>query len=812
MAKSPKKAAPKTIGGPIRKAAKAPRTAFGRGGGGGGTIGGWLRMILLWTTVGASLAVAAVFGVLYRGALDTVDERLKGDVWSLPGHVWSGPIEAWPGLRIGAAAFADDLVAAGYARVADAQKPGDFQLSGDALLLKPRTDDKKADVLVTFKNGAVASVTPGNRLTAERAVLATLRGASNENRSPVSLADTPKHMQQAVLAMEDARFFEHGGIDPIGIARALWVDLLKQELAQGGSTLTQQLAKNLFLSQDRTAGRKLREVLLAFALERRLSKEEILRLYLSEIYLGQAGSSAVCGVDAASRAYFGKPIGRVELGEAATLAGIIASPNAWSPIRHPEEAKVRRDLALQRMVDAGFIDEAAAAAARAAPLVVNPAVSARQAPWATDHAVEEVEADLGAGAVARGALEVQTTLVPGLQHVAEAAMDEGMAELVAAYPKLGKVQAALVVVRASDGGVVAMVGGRDYANSNYNRAVDAVRQIGSTVKPLTALAAFESDRDLSTATRFDDAPLERTHDGKSWTPTNYDGSYLGPISLRRAMSLSRNIPAVLLAERIGLASLRERWRGLGLPEATDYPSAALGGFGASPVQLAGAYAALAGKGSVYAPRLVTAVEDARGTAAWTVPDRTATATYSTRAQWLTNELLRSVMVEGTGKGAAKYGVGPGARGKSGTTNGYKDGWFAGTVGGYAVVVWVGFDQNEPIGITGSKAALPVWARFVAGTGLSKVDPHRSPPAGVVAAEVCEETDLPPCPRCDGTRTEYYSAGHVPEPDCSALPLFAPRENGIFARLGRLLGLDPEAPPERGNDDDARGPGGTPVPR
>ncbi len=811
MAKSPKKAAPKVALGSARKAARAPRSGPTRGSAGGGSVVGWIKTILLWTTLGGSLGVATVFIVLYRGALETVDERLKGDVWSLPGHVWSGPVELWPGLRISPAAVADDLVAAGYARVAEAQKPGDFQASPDALLLRPRPPGRGGDVLITFKGGVIASVTPGNRLEAGPAVLATLRGPENESRSPVALADIPQAMQHAVLAMEDARFFEHGGIDPIGIARALWVDLLHQELAQGGSTLTQQLAKNLFLSQDRTAGRKLREVLLAFALERRLSKDEILRLYLSEIYLGQAGSAAVCGVDAAARAYFGKPVARIDLGEAATLAGIIASPNAWSPIRHPEAAVERRDVALQRMVDAGFVTPEAAAAARAEPFVVHPSVSARQAPWATDYAVELVEADLGAGAVARSALEVDTTVIPALQHLAEEAMDAGTAELIAAYPKLAAVQAALVVVRASDGAVVALVGGRDYATSNYNRAVDSVRQIGSTVKPLTTLAAFEVDRDLSPATRFDDAPIQRTHDGKAWTPTNYDGTYLGPISLRRAISLSRNIPAVLLAERVGLARLRDHWRSLGLSEATDYPSAALGGFGASPLQLAGAYSALAGQGDVFKPRLVTAVRDAGGKASWEVPPHAPTAHFSARARWLINDVLRSVMTEGTGKGAAKYGVGAGARGKSGTTNGYKDGWFAGTVGGYAVVVWVGFDQNEPIGITGSKAALPIWARFVAGTGLSGASGRSSPAEGVEAATVCEETDLPPCPNCEVTRVEYFSAGHVPEADCRPGPFFAPHPNGIFKKLGDLFGFgrDPEAP---GDGDDARGPGGTPVPR
>jgi len=778
----------------------------------GGGVRPWLVAFLLWPTLGILTAVLGLSALLYRGALATVDGRLAGEVWTLPAHVWSGPITVWEGLRLAPEALADDLVAAGYARVSEAARPGDFQLGGGALLVKPKGEGKRADVLVTFADGRVRSITPGGRLELDPAVLATLRGPDNENRSPVPLAEIPPHVRNAVLAMEDARFFEHTGIDPIGIARALWVDLLRQELAQGGSTLTQQVAKNLFLSHDRTAARKLREVLLAFALERRLGKEEILHLYLTEIYLGQAGSSAVCGVDAAARAYFGKPVQRLDLGEAATLGGIIASPNSWSPIRHPDEARARRDVALTRMVDAGFVSAAEADAARKAPLDVHPAVSARQAPYATDRAVELVEAELGEGAVIRDALEVRTTLVPALQRLAEEAVAEGSAELVKAHPKLGKVQMALVAVRASDGAIVAMVGGRDYAASNFNRAAAAARPIGSTVKPLTLLVALEADPSLSPATRVDDSPIERTHDGKTWRPANYDGSFLGPISLRRAVALSRNVPAVLLAERVGFGTLRDRLRALGLSGATDYPSASLGGFEATPVELAGAYAAFVARDGARRPWLVREATDANGRAAWSPTAPEPSARYSERARWLAASVMGTVMKEGTGKAAAAYGVGEGVLGKSGTTDGYRDAWFAGAVptsaGGYAVVVWVGFDRNEPVGLTGSKAALPTWARFVAGTGLGTRFPAR--PDSVVAGEVCEDTDLPPCPGCAATRPEYWSAGHAPTAECGPLAgLPGEPGDGLFKRLGALFGLnrDPEAP-ER---DDRLGPDGVPVP-
>jgi penicillin-binding protein 1B len=569
----------------------------------------------------------------------------------------------------------------------------------------------------------------------------------------------------------------------------MWVNLQHQRWEQGGSTLTQQLAKNVFLSTERTADRKLREAFLSLALEHRLSKDDILALYLNEIYLGQAGSSSLCGMDAAARAWFGKPIERVDTAEAATLAGVIASPNAWSPLRHPEEAQKRRDVVLDRMAEVGWLTTAERDAAKAKALVLHPALTARQAPWVVDEAIDTVEEKAGAGAVARQGLDVYTTISPLLQSLAERAVDEGVAEITAAHPKLAGVQAAMVVVRVSDGAVVAMVGWRDYATSNFNRAKLATRQVGSTVKALTMLVGFEADPDLSPATRFTDAPISRTHDGKLWTPANYDNTFLGPVSLRHAVQTSRNIPAVLLAEHIGLGTLKDRLMALGLDNATDYPSVALGGFGATPLQLAAAYATL-GDGTYHPPVLTQAALTRDGDHAWDAPDAPRGPHYSSASRWLAYDVLRGVLTDGTGKAAGKYGVGPGAAGKSGTTDGYVDAWFAGLTGNYAVVSWVGFDQNQPVGLTGGAAALPIWARFVAWSGTSNTVPK--PPEGVVEADVCVATDRPPCPGCDATRLEWFKVGHVPEAECGVLPQVGAAAESGLKWLGRLFSKDPEA--------------------
>lgn len=784
MRTSERPRSPKGGGGKKKLAPKAPK----------GSWGARLRSFVLRATVsvgfGAAVGGGLVGATLYRQALDVVDHGALHPAWSVPGHVWSAPIEVWPGLHLTPTQLAADLADAGYTRVAKATQPGDLQLSDDAVLLVPRKqsgpgfDVKGGPVLVRFDGGAVASISPGNKLTVGPEVLATVRGEDNENRNPVALDRIPKTVRDAVIAMEDSRFYDHAGVDPIGLTRALVVNATHKGSMQGGSTLTQQLAKNLFLDQERTWERKYKEAFLALALEHRLGKDEILARYLNEIYLGQIGGASVCGMDAAARGYFGKPVERVSLGEAATLAGIISSPNAYSPVKHPERAKERRDLALGRMVDVGFVSQAEADAARAEPLEVHADAGGRSSPWAVDLALDSVEGAQD-GLVGQKGLDVYTSIQPALQRLAEDSVHQGYQDLVAAHKDLKGVELALVAVRARDGAVVAMVGSRDYGHSPFNRAASAERRIGSTVKPLTLLAAFEADPDLSPATVLDDAPLSREHDGKTWTPSNYDGTYVGPISIRRAIATSRNIPAVLLAEKVGMPELKKRFRSLGLVEATDYPSAALGGFAATPLQLAGAYSVFAAGGAYHVPWLVRGVRTHDGDTVADTPPPKATTTWSARATFLTRDVLRSVMTDGTGKGAAKYGVGPGAVGKTGTTDDYVDAWFAGVSGPYAVVVWVGFDKDKKVGLTGGEAALPTWARFVAATGTSGAT--EKAPTDLVKAEICDATGTPACADCTTTHEEWFAAGHVPKQDCSVVPEATKAVTTGIQKLEALLG-------------------------
>jgi len=658
---------------------------------------------------------------------------------------------------------------AGYAQVEAPSAPGEFTLSG-AGLHAISTAGMEAEILVTFGPGAagssqvdskvVRSTTPTEPVDFGPIPLASVRGRENEERTPRSLGDFPPALRKAVLAMEDDRFFDHGGISIPGILRAVVRNVMSDGPLQGGSTLSQQLAKNLFLTPERTWQRKMRELFFTLALERELDKEEILNLYLNEVYWGQAAGVSICGAAQAARAYFGKPVERLTLGEAATLGGIISAPNTYSPLRHPERAQARRNLALRRMLDERWVSETDATAAMGTPLQIAPIAPGRSAPYAMDSVLDQVESALGRGAVARGGLTIHTTLHPVLQRQAELAVEGAMASLQATHPESADAQVALVALSPRDGSILAMVGGREYGRSQFNRATQASRQVGSTLKPLTLLAAFESDRNLAPSSTLEDAPIERLVNGETWAPTNYDGQFVGEITLRETLARSRNIPAVLLAEQVGLEALADWLHDLGLEEARPLPSVSLGAFEASPLELARAYTVFPGQGTLVEPRLLNHVRSAESDLLLEFkPSHRALA--SPRAAALATSVLESVMTRGTGAGAARFGLDQGVAGKSGTTDGGRDAWFVGFSPELVVAVWVGRDGGEPLGLTGSKAALPPWARFLAASGTAK---GTFPlPTTVLEAETCTSGfEQGECTECV---LELFTAGTEPIDGC-----------------------------------------------
>jgi len=738
-----------------------------------------LKEAITWST-GIAVGLTVTGGLLWMRAKSDVTTYLADPPRTVPGVIWSAPIEVVPGQAASMSSIAGDLLAAGYERVdyiseTHSTRAGEFAVlpSGLDIWTNPMEGIKGGRTTLILKDGKVASGAPA---LLRPTVLATI-GEWDGRRSEINLAAVSKHLEPALLSMEDQRFREHSGVDPWGVARAV-LHNLSGSGGQGGSTLTQQLAKNLFLSSERTLRRKVREVFFAAALESELSKDELLELYLQEVYLGQMGGVPLYGVEAASRAWFGKSSETLALHEAATIIGVIPAPNRFNPRRHPEKSEERRNLVLDQMARATAITQAQAEDAKKRPLVLGGALpgAIRRAPWAVDFAVDHAETHVGEGALASRGYHVNTSIQPLLQRAAEGAVSEGMAELDAAYPKARGAQVALVAVRVSDGAIVAMVGSRNYAESPFNRAVNAWRQAGSTVKPLTLLAAFDRDKSLTPLSRVLDEPITRKIDGQSWTPHNYDNAFLGEITLRRAIETSRNIPAITLAESVGAGRLQRFYREAGLSRATQLPSASLGSFEVTPLELAQSYTAFPGGGTVQEAWIIDSIAEPDGQVVLDLDSKNhglATA----RAAMLSTSILEGVIERGTGARAKQYGVHGRVGGKTGTTSGYRDAWFVGFTDELAVAVWVGRDRGE-IGLAGSRAALPTWSRFVAASGTMH-DAHGLPD-GLVEIEVCAESNRPARPDCPTLYTEVVPDDAVPTEKCDL-------HGGPLVDVGRVLG-------------------------
>lgn len=741
--------------------------------------------------LGVVLGLVATGWVLWRRAESDVDLWMATPREPQTAEILSAPMRLEVGQPATPEGLATDLLHAGYARVAVVDEPDEFRVvtgedgratvevwTGDAPSLEPLTTGKAELRLI---DGRIAWTSP-DTVVLRPTVLARL-GDLQAHRSPTQLSKLSPWIEKAVLAMEDARFRDHVGVDPIGVARALAHNLTTGGRLHGGSTLTQQLAKNLFLSQERTARRKVREAFFAAALENRLGKDRILELYLGEVYLGQVGGEPVHGVEQAARAWFGTSAAELDLAQAATLAGVISAPNAYSPVRHPERALERRALALKRMQDLGWADADAIAKAKAQDLGVVPHTlrGDRRAPWTVDRAVEVAEDALGPGELVRGGYVVHTTVQPHLQRAAERAVREGLAQVQAEHPDAADAQAALLVVRASDGAIVAHVGGRDYATSPFDRATHAWRQAGSTVKPLTLLTALDADPDLSPVSVVVDEPISRRIDGRPWTPRNADGRHEGEITLRQAIEQSRNIPAIKLAEEIGPNRLQAATRALGLSRATHLPSAALGAYEATAAELARAYTVFPGGGEIVEPRVVTAITTADGAPVLELsPLRRTVATNRAAAQ--TTRVLQGVITHGTLRRALAYDLDAQVGGKTGTTDDGRDAWVAGVTPGYSVVAWVGRDKGAPLGLGGSRAALPVWARMVSDGGLQ--GGTFPVPDGLEEVAFCRESGRRAREACPDAADELFPSGTAPSGKCDLHGGPAVKAVGFLGRLFR----------------------------
>ena len=533
-----------------------------------------------------------------------------------------------------------------------------------------------------------------------------------ERRDPVSLTDMPDDLKKALITTEDRKFYSHGGVDIKGIARAIVKDIRAGDFVEGASTITQQLTKTLFLTPKKTITRKIKEAILSFQLERRYTKDEILALYLNQVYFG----SGAYGVESAARLFFGKPVRDLDLPECALLAGMPRAPSRYSPLVNLDLATRRRDIVLKQMLATGLITRQLYRAAVDTPVIVaRPTQTHRTAPYFVDYVKPLLENAVGESRLYKGGLTVFTTLDSKLQQAAQKAGHAGVEQLIVRMTR-NRIQdpdpqVALAALDVKSGGILAMVGGRDFSRSPFNRATSAYRQPGSAFKPLIYAKALEQG--YSQDKLILDAPVayQRGNSIKQWQPQNYSKDFKGEITLRTALSLSKNIPAVRLIEALGPATVIEFARRLGIrtPLRSNL-SLALGTSEVTLLELTAAYAVFPNAGNHIKPYGVTAIADSSGHVLWKVARQTTVAMQRADAAIVT-DMLRGVVLEGTGRKART--LGRSVAGKTGTTNDYRDALFIGFSPTLAAGVWVGRDSGDSLGRgeTGARAALPIWIDF-----------------------------------------------------------------------------------------------------
>jgi penicillin-binding protein 1B len=736
------------------------------------------RVLVILAGASALATVALVGWVVY---LDHVVTReFRGRLWSVPARVYAEPLELYAGAPVSADDLEEELKRLHYRSGEPASGPGlyrrrggDFDLHArrvrfvDELREPVRLGIRAGSAAITGLKGADGAELPLFRL--DPLLVGSVSPVHGEDRIVLSPAEVPPLLRAAIKTIEDRRFDEHHGIDLRSILRALWANLRAGHVTQGGSTLTQQLVKNYFLSDEQTFGRKATEAVMAVRLEARFSKEDILVAYVNEVYLGQDGERAVHGFGLGSEFYFAKPLAELDGAELALLVGLVKGPSHYDPRKHPERARARRNLVLQELADAHLIDVATARSAAQRPLGLR-APGGGYVPAYLDLVRRHLKRDYAEADLSAAGLSVYTTLDPRAQAFAERALIRQLRRLDAAsHDRDGQLEGAIIIAEPNSGDVVAVVGGREVGADGFNRALDARRPIGSLVKPAVYLAALETGR-YTAASILEDAPLAlRLADGSTWAPQNYTREVYGLVPMARALAESMNLATVRLGLDVGLGRVADTLRQLGLQERPVLnPSLLLGAVGLTPLEVVQVYTSLANGGFRARLRAVRAVLDERGIALRSFKVEVEAAAPPAAVYQL-NRMLTLVTTRGTGRGAtARLPPGIVVAAKTGTSSDTRDSWFAGFTGSYLAVVWVGYDDNRVTGLTGASGALPVWADAIASLKPASYEP--SPPDSVEDRWMEFATGLETTPACsaDAVAVAVPRGTVLPgKADCSA---------------------------------------------
>jgi penicillin-binding protein 1B len=766
----------------------------------------WKRAVL-GVAAGLAFVFVIILGYYYVQFSRIIEARLHGERDRVIPRVFARPLTLHTGQGLTEVELVARLNDLGYTEKARVERPGEFAMDRRAVVLLPRGGDQSGKpVRIAFADPAVVKTAQRapqrvpdrifrieangrgvDSVTLDPPMLSGLVTGTRERRRRVPLESIPQRMQQAVLAIEDRRFYMHPGVDPISLVGAV-VTNLTSDRRVGRSTVTQQLSRMFFLSDEfnaelqsgtrgRTWGsyrRKALEIFMAAILETKATKGEILELYLNDVYLGNRGSFALHGVAEAARIFFGKDVSNLTLSEAALIAGVIQNPYQHSPFVNRERSQERRNVVLNAMAEADFITRDAATRAQSDPITVVTRAVDNEAPYFVDYLGEQLQAQFPGITQREGALDIYTTLDLNLQRYAQDAVRNGLTRvdeiLSRRRRKPGPAQAALVAIDPRSGEILAMVGGRFYNQSQFNRAIAARRQPGSTFKPFVYLAAFEhaadeGRADLTPATMVWDEPTTWTFDQQEWSPRNYDGEYDGQIPLRRALALSRNIAAIKVADQVGFDRVASLWKKarIGRNDLQGYPSIALGVFELTPMEVATAYTMFVNGGMIRPLRGIARVQS--GEISITPQGAEGPRVAREQTTFLVTNMMRSVVNEGTGAGARAAGFALDAAGKSGTTNDLRDAWFVGFTPELLAVVWVGFDDNTPLGLSGTQAALPIWTEFMKRGLAGQDNVSFEAPDGISFVEIDRDTGRLALPTCPRVTSEAFLAGTEPLEMC-----------------------------------------------
>ena len=746
----------------------------------------WKRWFV-WATLFIFLTTAGL--LLYCWHLSSqIEQRFSARRWSIPSRVFSDITLLYPGQRTNRELLHDTLHRLGYREVfhTPGQK-GEMRIAfstADIFLHDLHILSRKREgfpVQIRFLQDEIASITrldngePQAILELEPEEMTLFFGPERERRQLVSLDQVPDSLIFAILAAEDSRFYQHHGFDPKGMLRALYTNLRRGAIRQGGSTITQQLAKSYFLTPRRTIVRKAKELAMSLTMEVMYDKNDILEIYLNEIYLGQNASVAISGVGEASFFYFGKPVAELSLAEAAVIAGLIKGPNHYSPFMEKQRSQNRRDAVLQAMNKHGWISEEALQTALISPIeTIDVTAYRRRAPYFIDHLSKQLTALYSSEALSSLGLSIYTTLDIQVQMAAERALSRGLARLETSRHGLErgaaeqKLQGAVVVIQPKTGHILAMVGGRDYSVSQFNRITQARRQPGSAFKPFVFVSGLDA---FTPASLLSNEPRSYVVDGKAWQPQNYEPTGEDRVRFRYALAKSVNRATVDLAVKVGLNHIVSTAKAFRFTTPIKpLLSLSLGAFEVIPLELARAYCAFAADGVLPHPLCLKGVSDENGQ----ILQRrhmTIERVISPAKAFIMSSMLRSSVTFGTARALNDLGIAFPVAGKTGTTNDYRDAWFIGYTPDILALVWVGFDNGESIHSPGSAAALPIWAELIKAIPQHVSRNWFQMPPGVVRKVICSQTgQLAPRRGACKSMEEFFLADHLPAPLPGKSPL------------------------------------------